>query len=76
MNGENNFEIAGKDKFFKKARVKIIGNKLVVIINEVKNPVAIRYAFTDTSEATLFNKKVYQHHRSELMIGNIKSNKY
>jgi sialate O-acetylesterase len=37
--------------------MKIIGNKLVVFSNEVKNPVAVRYAFTDTSEATLFNKE-------------------
>jgi sialate O-acetylesterase len=57
LNGDNNFEIAGKDKIFKKAMVKIIGTKLVVFSNEVKNPVAVRYAFTNTSEATLFNQE-------------------
>jgi sialate O-acetylesterase len=57
LNGENNFQIAGKDKIFKNAQVKIQGNKLIVLSNEVKNPVAVRYAFTNTSEATLFNKE-------------------
>lgn len=57
LNGETNFQIAGKDKIFKKAKVKIEGNKLVVFSDEVKDPVAVRYAFTNTSEATLFNKE-------------------
>jgi sialate O-acetylesterase len=57
LNGENNFQIAGKDKIFKKAKVRITGNKLVVFSDEVKNPVAVRYAFTNISEATLFNKE-------------------
>jgi sialate O-acetylesterase len=57
LNGENNFQIAGKDKIFKNAQVKIQGNKLIVFSNEVKNPVAVRYAFTNTCEATLFNKE-------------------
>ena len=57
LNGENNFQIAGKDKIFKNAQVKVQGNKLIVFSNEVKNPVAIRYAFANTSEATLFNKE-------------------
>lgn len=56
LNGENNFMIAGSDKAFKKANVKVEGNKLIVFSDEVKNPVAVRYAFTNISEATLFNK--------------------
>jgi sialate O-acetylesterase len=56
LNGENNFLIAGPDKVFKKAKVKIENNKFIVTSDEVKNPVAVRYAFTNTSEATLFNK--------------------
>lgn len=56
LNGENNFMIAGADKVFKKAKIKIDGNKLIVFSDEVKNPVAVRYAFTNISEATLFNK--------------------
>lgn len=55
LNGENNFMIAGPDKVFKKAEIKIEGNKLIVYSDEVKNPVAVRYAFTNISEATLFN---------------------
>jgi sialate O-acetylesterase len=57
LNGENNFLIANKDKIFRKAKVKVEGNKLIVSNDEVKNPVAVRYAFTNTSEATLFNKE-------------------
>jgi sialate O-acetylesterase len=56
LNGENNFLVAGKDKIFKKAKVRIEKNKLIVFSDEVKSPVAVRYAFTNTSEATLFNK--------------------
>jgi sialate O-acetylesterase len=56
LNGENNFLIAGSDKVFKKAKVKIDGNKLIVFSDEVKNPAAVRYAFTNISEGTLFNK--------------------
>ena len=55
-NGENNFLIAGKDKVFKKATVKIDNDKLIISNEEIKNPVAVRYCFTNTSEATLFNK--------------------
>ena len=52
---ENNFLIAGKNKVFKKATVKIDNNKLIITNEEIKNPVAVRYCFTNTSEATLFN---------------------
>lgn len=56
LNGENNFMISGSDKVFKKAKIKIDGNRLIVFSDEVENPVAVRYAFTNISEATLFNK--------------------
>ncbi len=52
----NNFLIAGSDMQFKNASMKIQGNKLVVSNPEIPKPQAVRYAFTDTSEATLFNK--------------------
>lgn len=55
-NGENNFMVAGKDGQFKKALVKVTGNKLVVSSPEVKEPVYVRYAWSNTLEATLFNK--------------------
>ncbi len=54
-NGENNFLIAGKDKVFKKATVKIDNDKLIISNKEIKNPLAVRYCFTNTSEATLFD---------------------
>ena len=54
--GENNFLIANEDKVFKKAMVKISGKKLIVYNPEIKNPVAVRYCWDNTSEATLFNK--------------------
>jgi len=53
--GKNNFSIAGADHVFYPAVVKIEGNLLVVSSTKVKQPVAARYAFTNTSEATLFN---------------------
>ena len=55
LDGENNFTIAGNDKVFHKANVIINGNKLILSSEQVKDPVAVRYAFTNTSEATLFN---------------------
>jgi hypothetical protein len=55
--GENNFIIAGKDSVFKKAVVKVIGKQLIVSNPEIARPVAVRYAWSNTDEATLFNKE-------------------
>jgi len=55
--GENHFQIAGADSVFKKAAVKIVGNRLVVFNPEIKKPIAVRYAWNNTDEATLFNKE-------------------
>ena len=55
-NGENNFLIAGKDRIFRKATVKINNDKLIISNEKIKIPMAVRYCFTNTSEATLFNK--------------------
>ena len=52
----NEFTIAGSDKKFYKAKAKIVGNTIVVKAPEVKNPVAVRFAFSDTALANLFNK--------------------
>jgi len=52
---QNNFLIAGADHIFYPAKVKASGNKLVVSSPKVKLPQAVRYAFKNTSEATLFN---------------------
>ena len=57
LNGENNFIIADVDKVFKKASVKIDGAKLIVFNDEINNPVSVRYCWSNTDEATLFNKE-------------------
>ena len=56
INEENNFIIAGADSNFVKADVKVDGDKLIVSSDQIKNPVAVRYAWSNTAEATLFNK--------------------
>jgi sialate O-acetylesterase len=57
LKGENNFMIAGEDKVFKKAIVKVEGSRLVVSHPEIAQPVAVRYAWSNTDEGTLFNKE-------------------
>jgi sialate O-acetylesterase len=49
------FQIAGQDRVFKDAAVKVRGKALVVSNPDIARPVAVRYAFTNTPEATLFN---------------------
>ena len=56
-NGENSIVIAGEDRVFRKANVRVEGNKLVVYHPEIQKPMAVRYAWGNTSEATLFNKE-------------------
>jgi sialate O-acetylesterase len=55
-NSETNFIIAGKDHKFFDAQVEVKNDKLIVYSNKVKNPVAVRYAWNNSDEATLFNK--------------------
>lgn len=55
LNGETNFIIAGRDSNFVKAEVKVVGKTLVVYSSRVKHPIAVRYAWGNTEEATLFN---------------------
>ncbi|NVO20618.1 MAG: chitobiase/beta-hexosaminidase C-terminal domain-containing protein [Bacteroidetes bacterium] len=52
---EDGFMIAGKDKHFVPAKVKVESGSLVVKSDKVKEPESVRYAFTNTSDATLFN---------------------
>lgn len=54
--GANHFLIAGKDRIFHRAQVKVKGNLLILWNAEVKNPVAVRYGFDNTATASLFNK--------------------
>jgi sialate O-acetylesterase len=49
------FTIASKDMNFIPADALIDGSTLLVSAKTVKNPLTVRYAFTDTSTATLFN---------------------
>ena len=52
------FAIAGEDKQFVWAEAVIHGNKVVVSSKSVKNPVAVRYAWSDNpDEANLCNKE-------------------
>jgi len=52
-------EIAAADKKFKKARAKIEGKTLEVYSEEVAEPVAVRYAYTNIpAEPFLYNKAV------------------
>ena len=49
------FAIAGEDKQFHWAEAKLDGDTIVVSSPEVKNPVAVRYAWADNPGATLYN---------------------
>lgn len=49
--------IAGEDMQFHPAQGSIKGNKLLVSAKEVKNPVAVRFGFTETAMPNLFNSK-------------------
>jgi sialate O-acetylesterase len=51
------FTIAGKDKVFHPANAVIDGNTILVSSDEVKKPVAVRFAFENTDEPNLFNKE-------------------
>jgi len=51
-----NFVIAGEDKIFHPAQVKMKKNKTITVYSdEVKNPVAVRYGFEDCLEGSLFS---------------------
>lgn len=51
----NGFQIAGEDRVFTHAYVEVHGSKLIVSNPDVPDPVAVRYAFTNTPGAALFN---------------------
>ncbi|MRG45706.1 sialate O-acetylesterase [Chitinophaga sp. SYP-B3965] len=51
------FEIAGEDKVFHAAEAKITATGIRVRSNDVKNPVAVRYAFNDWFTAELYNNE-------------------
>lgn len=49
------FEVAGSDKVFYKARAVIRKSQVVVTSTEVEAPVAVRYGFTDYVRGSLYN---------------------
>jgi sialate O-acetylesterase len=51
----NGFVIAGEDRVFKPAEVRVRGDRLIVSRPGLTNPKSVRYAFSNTSQATLFN---------------------
>ncbi|MDF7817157.1 sialate O-acetylesterase [Runella sp. MFBS21] len=52
------FEIAGSDHIFYKAKARIVkGNQVEVTSDKVSQPVAVRFAFRDTPVPNLFNKE-------------------
>lgn len=51
------FAIAGADRRFVWADVKISGSKVIVSSPAVKSPVAVRYAWADNPDADLYNKE-------------------
>ena len=53
------FEIAGEDKVFYPANAKIVDRKTILVTNEkVLNPVAVRYAWRNFVEASLFDNNL------------------
>ena len=53
----SHFEIAGADEKFVPATATIDGGALVVSSDQVEKPVAVRFAWTDTSEPNLMNQE-------------------
>ena len=51
------FEIAGKNKKYIKARVINKKNYLEIYSDNIENPVFVRYAWADTSTASLVNSE-------------------
>ncbi len=52
----NEFEIAGKDGKYVKAKAIIVNNEVLVSSSAVSNPVSVRYCWRNGAEASLFNK--------------------
>jgi sialate O-acetylesterase len=50
------FAIKGNDGVFKWAKAKMEGNKIIVWNDEIKNPIAVRYAWADNPQGNLKNK--------------------
>ncbi|HTN05559.1 sialate O-acetylesterase [Agriterribacter sp.] len=51
------FYIAGDDQHFLPADVKIDGDHVILSNKQIKNPVAVRFAFSNTAIANIFSKE-------------------
>lgn len=51
------FEIAGKDRLFQEAKACLKGNSVYLFSAHLRNPVAVRYAWTNNPKCCLFNKE-------------------
>ncbi|MFH0756962.1 MAG: sialate O-acetylesterase [Bacteroidota bacterium] len=49
------FQIAGEDRIFIDAEAEIDGNTVVVNSQEIKKPISVRFAWSNTAEPNLFN---------------------
>lgn len=56
-NNLTHFEIAGEDSIFVPAQARIKGEYIEVRARQVKKPVAVRFAWSNTAEPNLFNKE-------------------
>lgn len=54
---KSEFLIAGEDRIFHPAEAVIARDKVVVWSEEIKNPKSVRYSWSNTSGAQLFNKE-------------------
>ena len=52
----NQFEVAGVDGVFHQAKAEIKNNQVILQYKEVKNPIKVRFAWTNTAQSQLFNK--------------------
>ncbi|NDV59098.1 sialate O-acetylesterase [Bacteroides sp. 519] len=51
----SSFAVAGEDKVFHFARAYKEGDRIIVISDEVKNPVAVRYGWSNNPDINLYN---------------------
>jgi len=51
------FQLAGEDKVFVDAEACIEGNTVILYSKQAYDPIAVRYAFKNGSQASLFNKE-------------------
>jgi sialate O-acetylesterase len=56
-NNLSEFEIAGKDGKYVKAKAEILNNEVLVSSSAVSEPVSVRYCWRNGAEASLFNKE-------------------